>query len=143
MTAKEQKEMKNYYDEAMRYMDNAKGYLQNAQKDGKFYRDTKYVKTACGTAYNGVLVALDGYLAYNGIKKTKGRKSIEFYQENVAKLNRKMLDSLNSTYNILHLSGYYDGINNADVIKVGFDYAYKIINAVKTSNGQSKLNGHE
>ena len=62
---------KKYYDEAVRYMDNAKSYLQNAQKNGKYYNDTKYVRTACGTAYNGVLVALDGYLALNGVKKQK------------------------------------------------------------------------
>ena len=131
------KTQRKYYDEAVRYMDNAKGYLQNAQKDGKYYNDIKYVKTACGTAYSGVLVALDGYLELNGVKKPRGRRSIEFYRDNVAKINRKMLNRLNSTYNILHLYGYYDGENNADVLKVGFDEAYKIIDTIKTVNGTS------
>jgi len=122
---------KKYYDEATRYMDNAKAYLQNAQKDGRYYRDTKYVKTACGTAYSGVLVALDGYLTLNGVKKPRGRRSVEFYRDNVAKLNRKILDRFNSVYNILHLYGYYDGVNNVNVIKEGFDEANKIIDAIK------------
>ena len=51
-----------YYGEASRFMDNAKEYLKNAQKEGHFYLDKKYVKTACRTAYNGLLVALDGFL---------------------------------------------------------------------------------
>jgi len=122
---------KKYYDEAIRYMENAKGYLQNAQKDGKYYQDKKYVKTACGTAYNGVLIALDGFFATNGVEKPRGRKSVEFYRDNVAKINRKLLNNFNSVYNILHLSGYYDGINNATVIKEGFDQAYKIIDTIK------------
>jgi len=122
---------KKYYNEAIRYMDNAKSQLQNAQKDGKYYNDVKYVKMACGTAYSGVLVALDGYLTLKDIKKPRGRKSIEFYRDNVAKLDRTMLKKLNSVYNILHLSGYYDGIDNATVIKEGFDQAYKIIDAIK------------
>ena len=93
----------------------------------------KYVKTACGTAYSGLLVALDGYLMLKGVKKPtkKQRKSIEFYQENLGKLDRKMLNHLNSAYQILHLDGYYDGINNVNVIKEGFDEANRIIEKIK------------
>lgn len=43
-------------------MENATETLKKAGKDGKYYKDEKYVKTACGTAYNGVLKALDIYL---------------------------------------------------------------------------------
>ena len=131
------KTQRKYYDEAVCYMDNAKGYLQNAQKDGKYYNDVKYVKTACGTAYSGVLVALDGYLELNGVKKPRGRRSVEYYRDNVAKINRKLLKQFNSAYNILHLYGYYDGIDNVNVIKEGFDEAYKIIDTIKTVNGTS------
>jgi hypothetical protein len=122
-----------YYGEAMRYMDNAKGCLQNARKEGNYYRDPKYVKMACGTAYSGVLVALDGFLTLKGVEKPKGkqRKSIDYYHSNIGKLDRKLLDRLNSAYQILHLSGYYDGIGDARVVSVGFDEAYKIINKIK------------
>jgi uncharacterized protein (UPF0332 family) len=134
MSIEEQKELKvKYYGEAIRYMDNAKGYLQNAKKEGSYYQDRKYVSTACSTAYKGILIALDGFLLLKGVDKPKGRqrKSIEYYQNNIAKIDRKMLDYLNSAYEILHLLGYYDGIGNVDVVKTGFNEAYKIIDKIK------------
>jgi len=128
----QQRKREKYYIEAMRYMDNAKESLENAKKEGGFYHDKKYVKTACGTAYNGVLVALDGFLQLKDIKpKGKERKSIEYYQENLGKIDKKLLNYLNSAYEILHLWGYYDGVTNAKVIKAGFDDAYTIIEKIK------------
>ena len=134
MSTQEQQTLKEkYYSEAIRYMNNAKECLAKAKKEGKYYHDSKYVKMACGTAYSGMLVALDGFFILKGIGKPKGkqRKSIEYYQCNITKLDRKMLDYLNSAYKILHLSGYYDGIENATIIKEGFDEAYKIIEKIK------------
>ena len=136
MSIQEQQELKEmYYSEAKRYMENANNFLKNAKKEGKFYRDSKYVKIACGTAYSGVLVALDCFLMLKGVHKPnkKERKSIEYYQKNLGKVDRKMLDNLNITYKILHLSGYYDGIEDAVIIKRGFDFANKIIDKIKPS----------
>jgi len=113
-------------------MENAKEYLKNAKKEDGFYLDKKYVKTACGTAYNGLLVALDGYLQLKDIKpKGKERKSIEYYQSSITKIDKKMLNYLNSAYEILHLWGYYDGITKASVVKDGFDLANIIIEKIK------------
>ena len=136
-TIEQQTVREQYYGEAMRYMDNAKEYLQKAGKEDNYYRDTKYVKTACGTAYNGVLIALDGFLMLKGIQKPKSRqrKSIEYYQSNIAKIDRKMLDYINSVYQILHIAGYYDGVQNAKVVREGFDEAYKIIEKIKPAVG--------
>jgi len=121
-----------YYNEAVRYMDNAKESLKNARKEDGFYLDKKYVKTACGTAYNGLLVALDGFLQLKDIKpKAKERKSIEYYQSNITKIDKKMLNYLNSAYEILHLWGYYDGITDAGMVKRGFDLAYTIIEKIR------------
>ena len=134
MSIEEQQSVKEkYYGEAMRYMDNAKECLSKAKKDGKFYNDSKYVKMACGTAYSGMLVALDGFLTLKGEEKPKGksRKSIEHYQSTITKIDKKMLAYINSAYQILHLSGYYDGTNNAVVVKEGFDVAHKIIDKIK------------
>ena len=134
MSTEEQYTIKEkYYTEATRYMENAKEYLKNAKKEGNFYNDKKYVKTACGTAYSGLLVALDCYLMLKGINKPtkKQRKSIEYYQSNLTKIDKKMLKYLNSAYDILHLWGYYDGIEDAVVVKRGFDNAYKIIDKIK------------
>ena len=140
MSVDEQNQIKEkYHGEAVRYMDNAKEYLKNAQKEGNFYRDIKYVRTACGTAYNGVLIALDCFFILKGIHKPtkRERKSIEYYQNNLGKLDRKMLDYLNVTYKILHLWGYYDGIESVNVVKEGFDFANKIINKIKPIGDQS------
>ena len=134
MSISEQEALKEtYYNEANRYMDNAKEYLKKAKKEDNYYHDQKYVRMACGTAYSGLLVALDCFLLLKGISKPKGklRKSIEYYQSSIAKIDKKMLDYLNSAYEVLHLWGYYDGITKATVVKEGFDEAYKIINKIK------------
>ena len=132
MSIEEQNEVKiKYYNEAIRYMDNAKETLKKAGKEDKFYLDKKYVKTACGTAYNGVLTALDGYLILKEIKKPRGRKSIEYYQDSITKIDKKLLNYVNSAYEILHLVGYYDGNNTVSVIKEGFNMAYTIIDKIK------------
>ena len=121
----------------MRYMDNAKEYLKNVKKEGNFYHDKKYVKTACGTAYSGLLVALEGFLTLKGVSKPskKQRKSIEYYQSNITRIDKKMLDYLNNAYEILHLWGYYDGIGDAIVVKRGFDLANTLIEKIKPANG--------
>ena len=135
MTIQEQELTKEkYYNEALRYMDNAKEYLKNAQKEDDFYLDKKYVKTACGTAYNGLLIAMDGFFTLKDLKpKRKERKSIEFYQRNIAGIDKKMLNTLNSAYEILHLWGYYDGITKVSVVMEGFDLAFALIDKIKPS----------
>ena len=135
MSMVEQQELKEkYYSEAVRYMDNAGEYLKSAKKEGHVYRDPKYVRTACGTAYSGVLIALDGYCILKGLHTSnskKVRKSIEYYQQNLAKQDKKMLDNLNLAYKILHLYGYYDGIESVNVIKEGFNNAKAIIEKIR------------
>jgi hypothetical protein len=133
MSIEEQQELRQTtYKEAIRYMDNAKKVLQKADKEDKYYRDAKYVRMACGTAYSGVLVALDAYLALKGVELPKRkRRSIDFYTLNIAKTDEKLLKYVNTAYNILHWDGYYDGIKNANVIKEGFDTAYEIIDKIK------------
>ena len=133
MSINEQQALKEqYYNEAIRYMENAKECLKKAKKEDNYYHDKKYVSMACGTAYKGLLIALDGLLRLKDIKsKAKERKSIEFYQSNITKIDKKMLDYLNSAYEVLHLWGYYDGIGDARVVNAGFDNAYKIIETVR------------
>jgi hypothetical protein len=137
MSIQEQETLKEkYYSEAIRHMDNAKDCLKKAKKEDNYYHDQKYVKMACGTAYSGLLVALDGFLTLKGVEKTTGktRRSIEYYQSNITKIDKKMLDYLNSAYKILHLSGYYDGVEDVRVITAGFDNAYSIIEKIKPNN---------
>lgn len=126
----QQKIREKTYTEAMRYMDNAKEILKMAGKEGYYYNDSKYVSTACGTAYKGVLIALDAYLKLKDIPARK-RKSIEYYTEHIGKIDRKLLRDVNIVYEILHLSGYYDGIHDAIVVQRGMDIAFQIINKIK------------
>ena len=137
MSIQEQQELKEtFYGEAIRYMDNARECLTKAQKKDNNYQDAKYVRMACGTAYNGLLIALDCFFMLKGVHKStaKARKSIEHYQKNIVKIDKKMAVHLDNAYKVLHLSGYYDGIKNATVIKTGFDEAYKIIETIKPSS---------
>jgi len=132
MVIKEQNRIRTvYYNEAIRYMENARETLKKAGKEDRFYVDEKYVKTACGIAYNGVLKALDGYLLLKEIEKKKGRKDIEYYQDAIAKIDRKLLNYINDAYKILHLNGYYDGVKDTRVIAEGFNLSYSIIERIK------------
>jgi len=136
MTLQDQQNLKQKnYPEAMRYLANAKDYLQKAGKDEKdvsHYKDKKYVRTACGTAYNGVFVALDALLEIKGVElpKKKTRRTIDFYREALNK-DRKLLNSFNSVYNTLHLNGYYDGETKIKTIESGFESAIEVINRIK------------
>ncbi|MDR1416157.1 MAG: DUF5618 family protein [Prevotellaceae bacterium] len=133
MALKEQQEIKyKAYVEAQRYMENAKEVLQKAKKEDDFYNDPKYVRMACGTAYSGVLLALDAYLQLKDVEMPKKkRRSIEFYTSHVAQLDKKLLRYLNNVYQVLHLDGYYDGIDDAVVIRRGFENAEQIISRIK------------
>ncbi len=132
MSIEEQKEIKTtYYNEAIRYMDNAKEVLKKADKKDDFFQDVKYVKMSTGTAYNAVLMALDGYFILKEVPKKKGRKDIDYYRSNVTKIDKKLLDYLNEAYRVLHLDGYYDGTKSVKLVNLGFEYAYTIIEKIK------------
>jgi hypothetical protein len=138
MTSEEQNDfLSKQYAEAIRYMDNAEETLKRAvkQDDGR-YKDEKYVRSACGIAYLGVLVAVDAWLTMKGVRipKKRNHTNIDFYLSNVAKLDMKMLDRLNDAYNVLHLDGYYRKVKNIKTIESGFDEAYYIIGKIKPEN---------
>ena len=119
--------------EALRYMSNAEETLKKAGKDranGNF-ADVKYVKTAAGTAYSGVLLALDAWLQQQEGAKFKKPKSIDDYRVRLAKQNKKLLGFLNNVYDELHLLGYYHGTTSPKLLKIGFEHAYTIIDFIK------------
>ena len=115
--------------EAHRYIDNAKEILRDkAQKEDGYYKDKKYVKLAGHAAYSAVLEALDGLF---GLRK-KGRKSVEWYQEELGKMDKKVLNAFNVVYNTLHLSMAYDGNLSVKIANIGLEEAETIINWVET-----------
>jgi hypothetical protein len=126
---------KNSKFEAARYLANAKEILATkAVPNGSFYDDTKYVKMACGTAYNAVLLAMDTYLEQKNEVIQKGkyqRKNIKDYKAKLSVMeDREMQNLLNNAYDILHLYGYYDGINSKVVIDEGIHLAEKILEKI-------------
>ena len=126
------------YTEAYRYLDNAKEILRTkAHKDGRFYEDPKYVRMACNTAYSGLLIALNDFFKHKGVKypKTTGKRTqstnVDFYQQNLAKMNKKKLKEFNSAYNYLHLFGGYDGDLEVNTSNIGLELAKSIVDWIK------------
>lgn len=120
------------FEEAVRYMRNAHKELLLANKNGKIYRDVKHLRVACGTAYLAALKAVEGIIIMRNMEKPKRRASIEFYQQALSQIDKKLLTSLNIVYPILHLYGYYDGFNEVKTIGVGFKEAENIIDKLAT-----------
>jgi len=144
MTVQEQQEIKlEAYKEAMRYIANAKDVLSKAGFENGRYKDSKYVRMACGTAYSGTLIAIETWLKLKDVdfssvvKNRNKRKNIDFYKNNVAKRDGKLKDYLDDAYQILHLDGYYDGILNATVIKEGFSAAKNIVEQIKPTKTEA------
>ena len=129
------KEKETHYREAVRYMNNAAEILRTkANKKEGFYQDKKYVKMACGTAYSAVVLALDAYFDIKGMpleKKRNSRTNVKDFQRRLAVLDKKTLNEFDNAYNVLHLDGYYDGIQKYDTIRSGMDSAIQIINKIK------------
>lgn len=119
---------KNPVLEAKRYVENARTILsEKAVKENDLYTDRKYVKLAGHAAYTGVLLALDGLFGL----KSKGRKDINWYREQVAKTDKKLLSSFMSAYELLHLSMSYDGNRDVSTARSGLKHADEIIHWVE------------
>jgi hypothetical protein len=125
------------YAEAQRYMSNAEETLQRSGKEDNLYLDVKYVRVACGTAYLAVLIAADMWLALKGVSMPvkrdikKKHRDINKYREDIGGLDGRMLANVNTAYNILHLYGYYDGIQDVRIVHTGFAVAREIIEKIK------------
>ena len=134
-TQEKQKLKQTAFTEAWRYIDNAKDALKKAGKQEDYYQDAKYVRSASGAAYNGMLIALDTFLKLKDIPLPRtNKKSIYWYRDNIGKLDRKLLNELNTVYHNLHILGYYEGELNSNTIQIGMEKAISIINRIKPSN---------
>lgn len=119
-------EKKNPIEEAQRYVENARNIIKEAKYDAEFnmYTDSKYVKIAGNTLWNGCLVALDAVLQ---VRKGKGRPSIDKYKEAAGQRDRKLLAAIVTGYDTMHLYMGYDGVKNKNVCDEGFAQANLII----------------
>lgn len=110
--------------ESLRYLNNAKEILSTkANKEDGYYQDKKYIKLAGHAAYSGVLVALDEALS----KPKKGRVSVDWYQKEIAKRDKKVLNYFNEIYEQFHLVMGYDGFGKEKTVNDTFEVANKII----------------
>lgn len=120
--------MKPSYKEAYRYLTNAEELLKSkAGRDNGFYKDRKYVRLAGHAAWMGVLVAIDEFLSHKNIKKEKGRKSKEWYEVHLSKLNKKLNAAFINAYDGLHLTMSYDGNLIVKVAEGSLDTGRKVI----------------
>ncbi|WP_426294564.1 DUF5618 family protein [Dyadobacter endophyticus] len=119
---------KNPVLEAKRYVENARTILrEKAIKENDRYTDRKYVKLAGHAAYTGVLVALDGFFGIT----TKKQKDVNWYKEQLASVDKKVLGNFVDAYELLHLYMGYDGTQNATVAQQGIQRADEIIQWVE------------
>lgn len=121
--------------EPLRYLSNAKETLKKSPIEDNRYRDDKYVKSACGVAYLGVLKAIDELLISRGISQKELPKKVEEYQKAlkryVSPYNGKLLKAFNDIYDELHIAGYYRGIlHRVDVVKAALKGAEEFIKKI-------------
>ena len=137
------KEKEIRYREAIRYIANALGILKTkGKKKDRYYEDQKYVRMACATAYNAVLLALDSYLEIKGKpiqRKKLSQINIKDYQKSLAEIDKKILNEFTTAYRILHIDGYYQGETNYSIIKGGMDSAAQIINKIWPQGSEAFL----
>jgi len=121
-------EIKHPIHEAERYLENARQILsEKAEKDGRYYNDSKYVKVAGHTAWSGVLVALDAVLPVRANLKKGQRLDLKDYQSAIIKKDSKMLRPLLNAYNSLHLALGYDGNTDYKIVQASLEQGKYLI----------------
>ena len=119
---------KNPFEEARRYVDNAKMTLKEngeLNPETNRYEDPKYVRAAGKYLWHGVLIALDAVFNVRNDKRT--RVHINAYEEAVSKRDNKLLGWVTDGYQIMHLYMNYDGIQSKKICDNGFQIANNII----------------
>ena len=127
------KKQKDPIAEARRYVENARKTLsENGELDieTKLYQDEKYVRAAGNYLWLGVLMALDAVFKVRKDRRT--RVDINAYLEAVGKRDRKLLNYVNTGYDVMHLSMTYDGVQAKGVSDEGFRLANTIIDRCET-----------
>lgn len=122
--------------EAIRYIQNAKELLSKSPIENNRYADDKYVKSACGVAYLGVLKAIEELLLKKGLTKKELPKKVEEYRKALQKYvsvhNGKLLKEFDDIYDELHIAGYYRGnLHHVDIVKGALKGAKDFIGKLK------------
>ncbi len=121
--------------EPIRYIENAKEILNKSPIEDNYYADMKYVKSAFGTAYLGVLKAVEEYLLSKGLTRQELPKRFEEYYKALKKYggayNGKLLRQFDALYDELHIGGYYKGLlRSVKVVKEAISNAKDFIEKI-------------
>jgi hypothetical protein len=122
--------------EALRYLDNAKEILGKSAIENDQYLDDKYVKSACGVAYLGVLKAIDELLLWKGMSKKELPKKVDEYrravQKHVSVHDGKLVRQFENIYDELHIAGYYRGIlHSVPIVKAALRSAENFVKKIR------------
>ena len=118
--------------EGVRYLNNARDILRHTPAEGEVYVDLKRVREAMGTAYLGILEAINEALLRRGVGRKALPRSVDAYrlalQRHFGARNGRLLREFESLYDLLHLSGYYRArIYRRKVVKAAVDEAERFI----------------
>ncbi|MGC8976544.1 MAG: DUF5618 family protein [Candidatus Ratteibacteria bacterium] len=118
--------------ENKRYIENAKEILRKSKIEESYYKGEKYVKTAFGCLYLGILKAIGDFLLYKGIPKKKLPKKIDEYIKNLKRFvgpyNGKLINEFKILYDQVHIAGYYRGLlKSVKVVNEVFKESEKFI----------------
>lgn len=121
--------------ESLRYLNNAKEILKKSSIEDNIYLDIKPVRQAFGTAYLGILEAINESLKNKGLTKKELPKSVDAYRTALQKHflvhDGKLLREFEHLYDMLHIAGYYRGLlYNVDVVKDALKAAETFIEKV-------------
>jgi hypothetical protein len=117
-------------DRAVRYYGNALETLRRAPNDGIEYSDVKPVQEACGTAYLAVGAALASWLVGQGWSAKRLPRSYEAISAALARYaarNGKVQRAYADAYAVLHVAGYYGGLEFVEPIRAGMECARLLI----------------
>ena len=122
--------------EPIRYLNNARELLAKSPVEGRYYTDIKYVKSACGVAYLGVLEAIKEYLTAKGVSKKDLPKKVEEYEKALKRYasvhNGKLTKEFDFLYDELHIAGYYRGLlHSTEAVKSALKIARDFIGKLK------------
>lgn len=132
MESKSQSTRKETIGKARQYLDNARLILRGkAGFDDGYYLNKKYVKVAGKKAYAGMLRALDQYLG----NSMPSPKDVEWYEEHLTVLDRKMLSAFDTAYRILDEMMGRKGISNAELAEIGISNAQQVVDWVEIQTG--------
>ncbi len=128
-----------YYEESMRYIEDAKETLTKAGVDPvnpKLYKNHRYVKSAAGTAYAGVEQSAKWFLELNGYGPAKKYKSADAIMDDLRKVNIKALGIFDECYKMLHIYFYYQNGRGIRTMKEALETAKQFISFLKPYNKQ-------